>query len=74
MDKILGKLKQIHNAFPELQSKFHKQCVILSFAPSFNEFYHNFNIFKILVLIPEQFTMTKKVNFNKRYVPLSFSK
>ena len=48
MGKIMGKLKHNYNAFPELQTKFfHKQCVIRSFPPSFNEFHHNFHIFKI---------------------------
>ena len=32
MGKIMGKLKQTFNAFPDLQTKFfHKQCVIWSF-------------------------------------------
>ena len=49
MGKIMGKLKHNYNAFPELETKFfHKQCDLWSFLPSFNEFHHNFHIFKIL--------------------------
>ena len=62
MGKIMGKLKHNYNAFPELQTKFfQKQFVIWSFPPSFNEFHHNFHIFKILGTIVEQLTMRKKV-------------
>ena len=48
MGKIMGKLKHNSNAFPELQTKvFHKEFVIWSFPPSFNEFHHKLPIFKI---------------------------
>ena len=46
--KIMGKLKHNYSAFKELQPKFfHKQCVIWSFQPGFNEFHHKLNIIKI---------------------------
>ena len=62
MGKIMGKPKPNYNAFPEVLTKFfHKQCVIWSFPPSFNEFRHNFNIFNISGTILEQFAMRKKV-------------
>ena len=62
MGKIMGKLKHNYNAFPKLQTKFvHKQCIIWSFPPSFNEFHHNFHILKISDTILEQLTMRKKV-------------
>ena len=62
MGKIMGKLKNNHNAFPQLQTKFfHKQYVIWSFPPSFNEFHHNLHILKISGTILEQLTMRKKV-------------
>ena len=62
MCKIMCKLKHKYNAFLELQTMFfHKQCVILSFSPSFNEFHHNFPIFKISGTILEQLTMRRKV-------------
>ena len=62
MGKIMGKLKHNYNAFPELQTKFfHKQCIIWSFSPSFNEFHHNFDILKIPGRILEQLTMRKSV-------------
>ena len=49
MGKIMGKLKHTFNAFPDLQTKFfHKQCVIWSFLPSFNDFHHNLHILQIL--------------------------
>ena len=39
MSKIMGKLKHTFNAFPDLQTKFfHKQCIIWTVLPSFNEF------------------------------------
>ena len=48
MGKIMGKLKDNYNTFPEVQTKFfHKQCVILTFPQSFNEFHHKLRIFKI---------------------------
>ena len=56
-----------YNAFPELQTKFfHKQCVIWSFLPSFNEFHHKLHIFKIQV----QFwtTNNEEKSYNKRYL------
>ena len=60
MDKIMSKLTHNYNAFPELQTKFfHKQCVIWSFPPRFNEFHHNFHIFEILGTIVEQQTISK---------------
>ena len=62
MGKIMGKLKHNYNAFPELQTKFfHKQCIIWSFSPSFNEFHHKLHIFKISGTILEQLTMRKKL-------------
>ena len=48
MGKIMAKLKDNCNAFLELQTTFfHKQSVIWSFPPSFNEFQHKLPIFKI---------------------------
>ena len=48
MGKIMGKLKDNYNAFPELQTKFfQKQWHRLSFPESFNEFHHKLYIFKI---------------------------
>ena len=62
MGKIMGKLKHIFNAFPDLQTMFfHKQCIIWSFPPSFNEFHHNFHILQISGTILEQLKMRKKV-------------
>ena len=62
MSEIIAKLKHNYDAFPELQTKFfHRQCVIWSFPPSFNEFHHNFHIFKILGTNVGQLTMKKKV-------------
>ena len=70
MGKIMDKLKHHYNAFQELQTKFfHKQCVIWSFPPSFNEFHYNFHIFKISGTINNE-----EKSYNKRYLPLSFSK
>ena len=62
MGKIMGKLKNNYNAFPQLKTKFfNKPCVIWSFPISFNEFHHNLHIFKISGKILEQLTMRKKV-------------
>ena len=62
MGKIMAKPKHNYNAFPELQTKFfHKQCVIWSFSPSFNEFRHKLHILKISGTILEQVAMRKKV-------------
>ena len=62
MIKMMGKLKHNYDAFPQLQIKcFHKQCAIWSNPPSFNEFHHNFHIFKISGTILEQLKMRKKV-------------
>ena len=62
LGKIMGKLKHNYNAFPELQTKFfHKQCVIWSFLPSFNEFHHKLYILKISGTIVQQLAMRKKV-------------
>ena len=48
MGKIMGKLKHTFNAIPDLQTKFfHKQCVIWSFLPSFNDFNHILHILQI---------------------------
>ena len=64
----MGQLKHDYNAFPELQTKFfHTQCIIRSFPPSFNEFHHNFHIFKMLGTINNE-----GKSYNKRYIPLSF--
>ena len=58
----MAKLKHNYNSFPELQTKFfHKQCVIWSFLPSFNEFHHKLYILKISGTIVEQIAMRKKV-------------
>ena len=44
----MGKLKHNYNAFKVLRTRFfHKQCVIWSFPPSFNEFHHNLHLFQI---------------------------
>ena len=44
----MGKLKHNYNAFKVLRTRFfHKQCVIWSFPPSFNEFHHNLHVFQI---------------------------
>ena len=62
MGKIMGKLKHTYNAFPDLQTKFsHKQCVIWSFPPSFNEFDRNFHVLQISGTILEILTMRKKL-------------
>ena len=62
MGKIMGKPKHNYNAFPELQTKFfHKQCVILSFPPSFNKFHHSLHILQISGNIMEKVTMRKEV-------------
>ena len=60
--KIMGKLKYNYNKLPELKTKlFYKQCVILSFPPTFNEFHHKLHIFKIIGTILEKLKMRKKV-------------
>ena len=60
MGKIMGKLKHTYIAFPDLQTKFfHKQCVILSFRPNFNEFHHNFNILTQFPHLQEEVSPTK---------------
>ena len=70
MGKIMGKMKHNYNAFPELRTKFfHKQCIIWSFLPSFNEFHHNLHIFKISGRINNE-----EKSCTKRYLPRSFSK
>ena len=62
LGKIMTKLKHNYNSFPELQTKFfHKQCVIWSFLPSFNEFHHKLYILKISGTIVQQLAMRKKV-------------
>ena len=62
MGKIMGKLKHNYNAFSELRTTFfHKQRVIWSFPPSFNEFPHNLHIFKISDTILEILTIRKKL-------------
>ena len=62
MGKIMCKLKHNYNAFPELQTKFfHKQCVIWSFLPSFNELHNKLHIFKISGSILEQLAISKKL-------------
>ena len=54
MGKMMGKLKHKYNALKELRTKFfHKQCVIWSFLPSFDEFHHKLQILKILGTIME---------------------
>ena len=59
---MMGKLKHDYNAFKKVRSKFfHKQCVILSFPPSFNEFRNKLHILKISGTILEQLTMSKKL-------------
>ena len=62
MGKIIGKLKDNYNAFPEIQTTFfHKQCVIWSFPESFNELNHKLHILQISGTIMEKVTMRKKV-------------
>ena len=62
MGKIMAKLKHNYNPFKELRTRFfHKQCVIWSFPPSFNEFPHNLHILKISDTILEILTMRKKL-------------
>ena len=75
MGKTMDKMKHGYNAFPELQTKFlHKQYVICSFPPSFNEFHHNFLICKISgTIILEPYKKEEK-SYKKRYLPLSVSK
>ena len=64
MGKIMNKLKHTYNAFPESRTKFfHKQCRVWSFPPSFNEFRHKFNTFKILGTINNLKIQRSKVNF-----------
>ena len=59
MGKIMGKPKNKYNAFPELRTKFfQKQCVTLSFPPSFNEFHDNFQIFKFSGTINDEEIVT----------------
>ena len=51
-----------YNAFPELQKKFfHKQCMILSFLRSFNEFHHKLHILQISGTILQQLQSGKKL-------------
>ena len=58
----MGKLKQHYNAFKELRTRFfHKQCVIWSFPPSFNEFHQYLHVFQISGTILEILTMRKKL-------------
>ena len=55
MGKIMGKLKHNYNALKELRTKFfHKQCVIWSFPPSFDEIHHKLHILKISGTIMEK--------------------
>ena len=55
MGKIMGKLKHNDNALKELRTKFfHKQCVIWSFPPSFDEFHQKLHIFEISGTIMEK--------------------
>ena len=54
-------------------SFFHKQCVIQSFLPSFNEFHHNFHIFTNFRYHLSTTTMRKKVT-TRRHLPLNFPK
>ena len=54
MGKIMGKLKHNYNPLKELRPKFfHKQCVIWSSPPSFDEIYYKFHILKISGTIME---------------------
>ena len=55
MGKIMGKPKHNYNALKELRTKFfHKQCVIWSFPPSFDEIHHKLHILKISGTIMEK--------------------
>ena len=55
-------------------SFFHKQCVIWSFPPSFNEFHQNFYIFKISGTYNSGAIDNEEKSYNQRYLPVSFSK
>ena len=58
----MGKLKHNYNAFKELRTRFfHKQCVIWSFPPSFNEFHQYLHVFQISGTILKILTMRKKL-------------
>ena len=58
----MGKLKHNYNAFKELRTRFfHKQCVIWSFPPSFNDIHHNLHVFQISGTILEILAMRKKL-------------
>ena len=55
MGKIMGKLKHNYKALKELRTKFfHKQCVILSSPPSFDEIHHKLHILQISGTIMEK--------------------
>ena len=55
MDKIMGKLKHNYNALKELRTKFfHKQCVICSIPPSFDEIHHKLHVLQISGTIMEK--------------------
>ena len=55
MGKIMGKLKHNYNALKELRTKFfHKQWLIGSFPPSFNEFHHKLHILILSATIMEK--------------------
>ena len=74
MGKIMAKLKHNYNSFPELQTKFfHKQCVIWSFLPSFNEFHHKLYILKNFRYICTTITNEEK-SYNICYLPVTFPK
>ena len=48
MDKIMGELKQSHNSFKKLETKYlHTKFFISSLAPRFNKFHQNFQFLKI---------------------------
>ena len=62
MGTIIGSPKHNYNAFPQLRTKFfHKQCIIWSFPPSFNEFHRNLNILKISVQFWNNYQWAKKL-------------
>ena len=55
MGKIMVKLKHNYNALKELRTKiFHKQCVIWSFPPSFDEIHHKLHVLQISGTIMEK--------------------
>ena len=55
MGKIMGKQKHNYNVSKELRTKFfHKQCVIWSIPPSFDEIHHKLYVLQISGTIMEK--------------------